>query len=150
MKGYMVWSLETGNRLLTSSQVTFAETRYPRLMGVTEWEFSMRTKTKMCKATVSVMSFETESVDRHPFQFTDEEIRHRENETQTKLNPENLIGMTVMVEHNGKLKKGKVYNFLRAYKVWGIVLLEADEDDPSLMYVTTSQMADQNKVKFTC
>ena len=42
-------------------------------MGVTEWEFSMRTKTKMCKATVNVMSFETESIDRHPFWFTEEE-----------------------------------------------------------------------------
>ncbi len=73
MKGYMVWLLETGNQLLTSSQVTFDETRCPQLMGVTEWEFSMRTKTKMCKATVNVMSFETESIDRHPFRFTEEE-----------------------------------------------------------------------------
>ncbi len=108
----------------------------------------MRTKAKMCKATVNVMSFETESIDRHPFQFTEEELRYRDNEERTKLNQNNLIGLTVMIEHKGKLKKGKIYSFLKAYKVWGIVLLEAEDDDPLLIYVTTSQMADQNKVKF--
>jgi hypothetical protein len=83
IKGHMVWTLETGARLLTSSQVTFDETRYPKLMGVTEWEFSMRTKIRKCKATVTVMNFDTKDMDKHPFTFEDDEIRYREQQENT-------------------------------------------------------------------
>jgi hypothetical protein len=67
VKGYIVWTLETGARTLTSMQVNFDETRYPRLMGVMEWEFSMLAKVGKCKAKISVMTFKTEDTDRHQF-----------------------------------------------------------------------------------
>ena len=60
IKGYIVWTLETGPQTITSMQVTFDETRYPKLMGITEYEFSSQTKIEKCKATITVMSFDTE------------------------------------------------------------------------------------------
>jgi hypothetical protein len=33
VKGYVVWTLETGAKTVTSTQVQFDETRYPQLMG---------------------------------------------------------------------------------------------------------------------
>jgi hypothetical protein len=42
IKGYVVWSLETGARIITSQQVTFDESQFPKVMGVTEWEFLHR------------------------------------------------------------------------------------------------------------
>ena len=54
VKGYMVWSLETGTHILTSSQVRFDETSYSQLLGTTEWEFSLKTRVEKCKAAVSV------------------------------------------------------------------------------------------------
>jgi hypothetical protein len=144
IKGHMVWTLETGARLLTSSQVTFDETRYPKLMGVTEWVFSMRAQIAKCKATVAVMNFDTESVDRHPFAFEEDELKHREKKESTRFDPQHLVGIL----HKGKKREGKIHNFLKQYKVWGVVLCKAGDEDPPLVYVTTSQMADQNKVKF--
>ncbi len=67
IKGYMVWTLETGAQMLTSTQVHFDKTRYPKLMGTTEWEFSLQAQIQKCKALVTVMNFETEDVFRHPF-----------------------------------------------------------------------------------
>jgi len=148
IKGHMVWTLETGARLLTSSQVTFDETRYPRLMGVTEWEFSMQAKIRKCKATVTVMNFDTEEVDKHPFTFEDDEILYREQQENTKLNPQHLVGMKVTLDYKGKRREGKIYNFLKSYKLWGVVLSRATEADPPLVYVTTSQMADEGRFKF--
>lgn len=148
IKGHMVWTLETGARLLTSSQVTFDETRYPKLMGVTEWEFSMRTKIRKCKATVTVMNFDTEDIDKHPFTFEDDEIRYREQQENTRLNPQNLVGSKVTIEYKGKKREGRVYNYLKTHKLWGIVLCQAAEDDPPLVYITTSQMANDHRIKF--
>ena len=112
IKGYIVWTLETGPRTLTSTQVRFDETRYPKLMGVTEWEFSMQAKVEKCKATITVMSFETEHVDRHPFVFESDELKYREEQLRTKLDPQRLVGMNVTFDYQGKGRKGKIYNFL--------------------------------------
>jgi hypothetical protein len=38
-------------------------------MGVTEWEFSMLLKIQKCRATVRVMNFDTEDIDKHPLTF---------------------------------------------------------------------------------
>lgn len=148
VKGYLVWTLETGARTLTSMQVAFDETRYPRLMGTTEWEFSLQAQVQKCKATVTVMSFETEHIDRHPFVFESEELAYRDEQLKTKLDPQKLVGITVTVYHKGKYRKGKIYNYLHEYKVWGIVLLQATDDETGLLYLTAAQMADNDKVKF--
>ena len=148
VKGYIVWTLETGARTLTSMQVNFDETRYPRLMGVTEWEFSMLAKVEKCKATISVMTFETEDTDRHPFLFETDELEYRKQQQSTKLNPQHLVGMNVTVKLKNKDRKGKVYSYNAAYKVWGIVLLQAEEDEDSILYLTAEQMADENKIIF--
>jgi hypothetical protein len=80
IKGYVVWSLETGARIITRAQVSFDKSKYPRLMGVTEWEFSLQTRVRKCEATVSAMSFETEVVKRHPFTFQADELEYREKQ----------------------------------------------------------------------
>ena len=148
VKGYMVWTLETGAKTVTSNQVHFDETRYPRLMGVTEWEFALQTRVQKCKATITVMSFETETVDRHPFVFEQEELDYRTEQQRTKLNASQLVGMNVTVNHKGQLRKGKIYSYLTDYKVWGIVLTQTDEDEDGLIYVTAEQMANEDKIKF--
>ena len=148
VKGYVVWTLETGARVITSEQVSFDETRYPRLMGVTEWEFSLKTKVEKCKATITVMSFDTEHVDRHPFVFEQDELKYRTEQTRTKLDPFKLIGMDIIINHEGQQRKGKIYNYLPEYKVWGIVLSQSQEHEPSLIYVTAAQMAREEKVIF--
>ena len=148
VKGYIVWTLETGARTLTSMQVNFDETRYPRLMGVTEWEFSLQTNIEKCKATITVMSFDTEHIDRHPFVFEEDELSYRDEQIKSKLNPQTLVGMTVTVTHKGQKRNGKIYNYLPGYKLWGIVLHHAKDDENGLLYVTAEQMADENKVLF--
>jgi hypothetical protein len=148
VKGYMVWTLETGARMLTTNQVVFDETSYPRLMGVTEWEFSLQAKVKKCKATVTVMSFETEEVDKHPFLFEQEELEYRKNQLETRLNPRELIGLEVTIKCRGQPRKGRIYNYLPQYKIWGIVLYQQSEKDSVITYVTASQLADENKIDF--
>lgn len=148
VKGYVVWTLETGARTVTSMQVNFDETRYPQLMGVTEWEFSMQAKVEKCKATVTMMTFETESTDRHPFVFEKDELEYREEQARTKLDPSKLVGIEVTVNHKGKSRKGRIYSYNQAYKVWEVVLNQVEEDDLALIYVTAEQMADENKVAF--
>ena len=146
VKGYVVWTLETGPRTVTSMQVTFDETRYPKLMGVTEWEFSTKANREKCKATVNMMTFETETVDRHPFVFETDELKYREEQLKTEVNAQRLIGLDIRVKHKGEMRKGKIYNYLTDYKVWGVVLLQAKDDEEGLIYVTAEQMADENKV----
>ncbi len=83
-KGYMVWTLETGAQMLTSTQVHFDETRYLELMGTTEWEFSLQAQIQKCKATVMVMNFETEDVFGHPFVFEENELKYWEEQIGSK------------------------------------------------------------------
>ncbi len=148
VKGYVVWTLETGAKTLTSTQVTFDETRYPRLMGVTEWEFSLKAKVEKCKATINVMSFETEHIDRHPFVFEDDEMQYRKEQLRTKLDPYKLIGMDVSVKVENSQRKGKIYNYLSEYKVWEVVMLHSADKEKGTIYVTAEQMADERKVTF--
>ena len=148
VKGYMVWTLETGARMLTSTQVHFDETRYPKLMGTTEWEFSLQAQIKKCKATVTVMNFETEDVLRHPFVFEESELKYREEQMNYRLDPNNLVGLSVRVKHNGKWRDGKIYSFVQKYKVWSIVFTEMEDGDPDYVYATASQLADENKYMF--
>ena len=148
VKGYIVWTLETGARILTSMQVNFDETRYPKLMGTTEWEFSNQAKVEKCKATINVMTFETENSDRHPFLFEQDEIQYRTEQIRTKFDAHKLVGVAVTVNDKGIPRKGTIYNYLESYKVWGIVMHSANEDEPSMIYVTPDQMADDNKVIF--
>ena len=148
VKGYLVWTLETGASVIASMQVKFDETRYPKLMGVTEWEFSLQAKVEKCKATITVMSFETEHIDHHQFVFDTDEIQYREEQMRTKLDPQKLIGVNITVTHGGQQRTGKIYNYVGAYKVWGIVLHQATEDEACILYVTAEQMADENKVVF--
>ena len=148
IKGYVVWTLETGARTLTSVQVTFDETSYPQLMGVTEWEFSNIAKVEKCKATINAMSFETESEERHPFMFEQEEKDYRTEQLKTKINAQTLVGMPVTVKHKGNNRQGTIYNYLTSYKVWGIVMHSQEPGDKDMMYVTAEQMADDNKVLF--
>ena len=148
VKGYMVWTLETGARMLTSTQVHFDETRYPKLMGTTEWEFSLQAQIQKCKATVTVMNFETEDVFRHPFVFEENELKYREEQVSTRLDPNNLVGLSVSLKYKGKWRNGKIYTFLSKYKVWAIVLGTVEDDDPEYIYATASQLADENKYVF--
>ena len=148
VKGYIVWALETGARVITSTQVRFDETRYPRLIGITEWEFSMQTRVQKCRATITDMSFETEELEKHPFMFDEEELDYRLQQHLKKLNPEHLVGLKVMVNVNGNQREGIVYSYVRAYKVWNIVLTADHDDESPYVYVTLSQLADENKVMF--
>jgi hypothetical protein len=148
VKGFLVWTLETGARMVTSNQVSFNETRYLRLLGVTEWEFSLQAKVEKCKSTISVMTFDTEHIDRHPFVFENDELLYREQQLKTRLDPQPLVGLEVSIVYNDETRNGKIYNYLPKYKVWGIVLTEARDNDPVLVYVTTDHIADENKVIF--
>ena len=141
IKGYIVWTLETGPRTITSMQVTFDETRYPKLMGITEYEFSSQAKIEKCKATITVMSFDTEHEDRHPFNFEKDEEEYRTEQRKTRLNANNLIGMSVTVKLNDVRRHGIIYSYNSSLRLWGIVMTQQEEDEKHIMYVTAEQMA---------
>ena len=149
IKGYVVWSLETGARIITSAQVSFDESRYPRLMGVTEWEFSLQTRVRKCEAMVSAMSFETEVVERHPFTFQANELEYREKQQLEYLNPQHLVGMHVTYPRDNKLLKGIIYSYIQAYKVWCVVPTKDNGEENEVIYVTIDDMAAHNKIQFT-
>ena len=94
------------------------------------------------------MSFETESEVQHPFSFDSEEKEYWKKQGLTCLNPEHLVGVAVRIGYKGRKRAGIVYNHLTEYRVWGIVLCKADEDDLPLVYMTAKHLADQNKVVF--
>ena len=155
VKGYLIWTLETGARMVVSPQVRFDETTYPQLLGVTEWEFSMRTQTEKCKATINCMTFDTEMVHRHPILLDEEELKYREAQLKTVLNPQQLVGLKVKLLGKDR-RQGFIYNYLEEYKVWGIVPIEQKEteterdetEENALLYLTTAQLADPNLVEF--
>jgi hypothetical protein len=109
----VVWSLETGARIITSQQVTFDESRFPKVMGVTEWEFSMQTRIEKCRATISAINFDTEEIDKHPFLFDAEEIQYVELQLETKLNPSKLEGAIVTAVYDNRKHQAVVKQFYR-------------------------------------
>ena len=148
VKGYIIWTLETGPRIVTTTQVKFDESSYPQLMGITEWEFSMQTQARKCRATVTVMNFETEPSHRHPILFDTEELQFRESQELTRFKPEFLIGLDIDVQHQGRRHRATIYNYLKGYRLWGVVLHSGDNAEKDMIYLTTSHLADSNKVKF--
>ena len=82
------------------------KSRFPRPTGViTEWEFS-RHGPKNVKQRLIIMNFEMESMDRHPFLFDDEKIKYREKQRRKKLNPEHVVGLRILAEHNNQKTYG--------------------------------------------
>ena len=160
VKGYMVWTLETGARMVVSPQVRFDETCYPQLMGVTEWEFSLRTQVEKCKATINSMTFETEPLYRHPILLDEEEKKYREDQQKTLLNPQRLVGLKVKFKREGKRHEsgaeGYIYNYIEGYKVWGVALVkqqeaenqESETEEDGLVYVTIADLADSETIEF--
>ncbi len=90
----------------------------------------MRSKIQKCRATVTVMNFDTEDIDKHQFTFEQDELRYREQQENIRLNAQNLVGSKVTIEYlwKGRKREGRIYNFLRSHKLWGIVLRQAAED----------------------
>ncbi len=148
IKGYVVWSLETGARIITSTQVSFDESRFPRIMGVTEWEFAMQTRIDKCKATISAMTFETEKKDRHPFCFEADERKYCKEQRKGKFNPEQFIGMNVHVNHDKQKRNGRIVSFHKRNRTWKVELLETADDGTDYVYDTPEQLAKTNKVQF--
>jgi hypothetical protein len=73
VKGYVVWTLETGPCLITSVDVQFDEQVYPRLLCPIEWELS---EARGGKTTLKPSALHTDSqgLDVLPFEVTAEEI----------------------------------------------------------------------------
>lgn len=73
IKGWVVWTLATGSRLLVTTDVTFDEQVFPRLLGPIEWELS---EARGGKTTLkpSPLHKESQSLDLLPFEVTAEEI----------------------------------------------------------------------------
>ena len=73
IKGWVVWTLATGSSLLVSTDVTFDEQVFPRLLGPIEWEIS---EARGGKTTLkpSALHKESQGLDVLPFEVTAEEI----------------------------------------------------------------------------
>jgi hypothetical protein len=98
--------------------------------------------------TITDMSFDTEEVHKHPFMFEDEELTYRTQQYVKRLNPDHFVGLRVVINVDGVKREGIIYTYVLEYKAWHVVLTANKDDESPNVYVTLSQLADENKVLF--
>jgi len=148
VKGYIVWSLETDARVITSSQVTFDETCFPQMLGVTEWEFSKQTGITKSAVTTSALNFDTERLARHPFVLDEVELEHRRHQAQYVVNHSKLLGTSVNIKRNNALCSGYIQEYNKIRKIWKISLDTLHDDETSEVWMTTEDLVDSENVTF--